>query len=124
MMRVTLAEPKMLNDSSRYIVTAKISHRHPVSVTRDMDLHLLVSDGVSDVGYVILDESNRGGAAPMVASEGRSAEVLTNYTCTPGRNPDSHHIRCKYNSVATIELLDLEKPCPTCMLSTPISFPD
>ena len=46
MMRVTLAEPKMLNDSSRYIVTAKISHRHPVSVTRDMDLHLLVSDGL------------------------------------------------------------------------------
>ena len=88
LMQVTLAEPNTLNDSAQYIATAKISHRNPVSVRTDMDIYVTVSDGVSVVGYVIVDESNRASLAPMGACEGLSTGVhFTNLACGYGRFP-------------------------------------
>ena len=101
LMRVTLAEPNMLNDSAQYIATAKISHRHPKSVTSDMDLRLVVSDGISAVGYEILDEENRQAQPPLMACEGLSStEVLTNLKTSSGQNPG----KIKYSPYHTMQV--------------------
>ena len=74
LMRLTLVEPNVLKDSARYVVTATVSHRNPVSVTTDMDLTIAVSDNSSAVGYTIADQSNS--PVYMWASEGLSEQIL------------------------------------------------
>ena len=76
LMSVTLVEPNVLDDSARYVVTATISHRNPVSVTTDMDLYVTVSDGVGAVGYLILDEANRNSRNTMWPCEGASGQTF------------------------------------------------
>ena len=74
LMRVTLVEPNVLKDSARYVVTATVSHRNPVSVTTDMDLTIAVSDNSSAVGYEIADQANS--PTYMWANEGLSEQIL------------------------------------------------
>ena len=74
LMRVTLVEPNVLKDSARYVVTATVSHRNPVSVTTDMDLTITVSDDSSAVGYEIADQANS--PIYMWASEGLCGQIL------------------------------------------------
>ena len=74
--RVTLAKLNVLNDSAQYIVTATITHRSPVSVAADMDLYVTVSDGLSAVGYLLIDESNKNSLDVKWACEGRSEQVF------------------------------------------------
>ena len=73
LIRVTLAEPNVLNKTARYVVTATISHRNPVSVHTDMDLNVVVSDGSSGVGYSFPDQNS---SKIMYAAEGRSLEDI------------------------------------------------
>ena len=80
LMRVTLVEPNVLKDSARYVVTATVSHRNPVSVTTDMDLTIAVSDNSSTVGYEIADQANS--PTYMWASEGLSEQILNPSTTT------------------------------------------
>ena len=76
LMSVTLVEPNVLDDATRYVVTATISHRSPVSVTTDTDIFLTVSDGIEAVGYIILDKANRNSKDAMWACEGRRQQIF------------------------------------------------
>ena len=84
LMRITLAEPNVLDNSARYIVTATVAHRNPVSVTTDMDLYVTVSDGVSAVGYLILDEANRKSNDVMWPCAGPNGQTFVHHNsgCT------------------------------------------
>ena len=86
LMSVTLVEPNVLNDSARYVVTATISHRNPVSVTTDMDMYVTVSDGVGAVGYLILDKANRNSKDTMWPCEGARGQTF-NRKCTVVKSP-------------------------------------
>ena len=74
LIRVTLAEPNVLSNTDRYVFSATISHRNPVSVEADMDLIITVSDGHHAVGYVISDQANS--PIIMFAAEGPSRQVF------------------------------------------------
>ena len=94
----------MLDDSAQYVVTATIAHRNPVSVTTDMDLYVTVSDGVSAVGYLILDEANRKSRDTMWPCEGSNGRTFVdhNYGCTqlksrgPTKFSPPHTVQMKF----------------------------
>ena len=53
--KVTLAEPYVLNDSARYVATATIFHPTPQNATKSIDLIVALSDGVFAVGYELIN---------------------------------------------------------------------
>ena len=96
LIRVTLAEPNVLNKTARYVVTATISHRNPVSVHTDMDLNVVVSDGSSGVGYSF---SEQGNSKIMYAAEGKSqGEIFAHYLIPSGVTP------FKYSPLHTVQV--------------------
>ena len=99
-MRVTLVEPNVLNDSSRYIVTATIAHRSPVSATADMDLYVTVTDGLFTVGYLIHDEGNRKARIFLWPCEGRSSQLFDNTGCVNVK----HSGQAKYSPLHTVQV--------------------
>ncbi|XP_065837337.1 uncharacterized protein [Oscarella lobularis] len=100
LMRVTVVEPNVLDDSSRYIVTATISHRNPVSVTADMDLLVSVSDGLSIVGYNLLDKENKGWMDIMSACEGPSAQTFSDRKCVRFKSAK----KTKFSPLHTVQI--------------------
>ena len=104
LMRITLAEPNVLDDSAQYVVTATIAHRNPVSVTTDMDLYVTVSDGISAVGYLILDETNRKSKDTMWPCEGSNGKTFVDHElgCTklksqaPTKFSPPHTVQVKF----------------------------
>ena len=99
-MRITLVEPNVLDDSSRYIVTATIAHRSPVSVTTDMDLFVTVTDGLFTVGYAIFDEVNRKSRDFLKPCEGRSSQIFDHTVCALVK----HSGQAKYSPLHTVQV--------------------
>ena len=96
-MRVTLVEPNVLDDSSRYIVTATIAHRSPVSATADLDLYVTVTDGLFVVGYLILVGIRRGTFCGRVKDAAHKFLIIQGgFTSNIQDKPSIHHcIQCK-----------------------------
>ena len=99
LMKVTLVEPNVLDDSSRYIVTATIAHQSPVPATAEMDLYVTVTDGLFTVGYLILDEGNRRSRNFLWPCEGRSSQILA-----PSFIGVKHSGQAKYSPLHTVQV--------------------
>ncbi|XP_065837711.1 uncharacterized protein [Oscarella lobularis] len=100
LMRITLVEPNVLDDFSRYIVTVTIAHRSPVSATADMDLHVTVTDGLFAVGYLILDEVNRKSQNILWPCEGRSSQIFDH----TGWVQVKHSGQAKFSPLHTVQM--------------------
>ena len=76
LLRIPLAKPGQLNKSGTIVVDVVVSHRSPISPTADMDTHIMLSDGISSVGFLVHDKGNFRDSPPINAVEGLSGPKL------------------------------------------------
>ncbi|XP_062503452.1 uncharacterized protein LOC134180334 [Corticium candelabrum] len=75
--RIPLSRPNRLSGSETLLVDVTYSNRNPISPNSDMDTTVMLSDGVSAVGFLTVDKSNFDTQSPILACEGTSGNTLT-----------------------------------------------
>ena len=85
LLRIPLAKPGILNEHRVILVDVVYSHRSPISSLTDMDPRIMLSDGISAVGFRTHDKVNFDSDSPVRSCEGSSGPTLGSMSC-PAEN--------------------------------------
>ncbi|XP_062504643.1 uncharacterized protein LOC134181389 [Corticium candelabrum] len=74
--RIPLSRPNRLSGSETLLVDVTYSNRNPISPNADMDTTVMLTDGVSAVGFLTVDKDNFATQAPLQSCEGTSGKTV------------------------------------------------
>jgi hypothetical protein len=81
LLRIPIAKPGKLSADKAILVDIIYSHRSPLSPTSDMDPRIMLSDGISAVGFHTHDKGNFNNLSPVRSCEGISGPTLRSASC-------------------------------------------